>query len=299
MTPSVSHSDDGPTGRAGPKVVDPAAAMTQPPAPARKRHDWRDWRTWSSSAVIQGLVALAIYTTVWLTTAAKPLLHNVGDAHLFQVSMDPNFYTWCLRWWPWAIAHGQDPLFAHVIRAPVGTSLAWVTTVPPVALLGTPLTLAAGPIAAFNILTAIALPLSAWAAFVLCRRLTRQFWPSLAGGAVFGFSAYEMTHVTALPAQPDLQPAGADSRVSGGPVARAEHRRPHVRDPGRAHDGRAVLPVPRDVRRPDSHPGRGPDPRHRARRSRGPASRTAPHQAPGRRVWDCAGPSRCPTWCTR
>ncbi len=197
MTPSVSHSDDGPTGRAGPKVVDPAAAMTQPPAPARKRHDWRDWRTWSGSAVIQGLVALAIYTTVWLTTAAKPLLHNVGDAHLLQRSMDPNFYTWCLRWWPWAIAHGQNPLFAHVIRAPAGTSLAWVTTVPPVALLGTPLTLAAGPIAAFNILTAIALPLSAWAAFVLCRRLTRQFWPSLVGGAVFGFSAYEMNHVMA------------------------------------------------------------------------------------------------------
>ena len=161
------------------------------------RRDWRDWRTWLGSSVVQGLVALAIYTTVWLTTAAKSLLQDVGAAHLDQRNMDPNFYTWCLRWWPWAIAHGQNPLFAHVIRAPAGTSLAWVTTVPPVALLGTPLTLAAGPIAAFNILTAIALPLSAWAAFVLCRRLTRQFWPSLAGGAVFGFSAYEMNHVVA------------------------------------------------------------------------------------------------------
>ena len=197
MTPSVSHSDDGPAGRAGPKVVDSAAAMTEPPAPARDRRDWRDWRTWFGSAIVQGLVALAAYTTVWLTTGAKPLVHNVGHAHLDQVSMDPNFYTWCLRWWPWAIAHGQNPLFAHVIRAPAGHSLAWVTTVPPVALLGTPLTLAAGPIAAFNILTAIALPLSAWAAFVLCRRLTRQFLPSAAGGVVFGFSAYQMNHVMA------------------------------------------------------------------------------------------------------
>jgi hypothetical protein len=38
---------------------------------------------------------------------------------------------------------------------------------------------------------------SAWAAFVLCRRLTGKFWPALAGGAVFGFSAYEVNHAAA------------------------------------------------------------------------------------------------------
>jgi hypothetical protein len=31
----------------------------------------------------------------------------------------------------------------------------------------------------------------------LCRRLTGQFWPALVGGAVFGFSAYEMNHGSA------------------------------------------------------------------------------------------------------
>jgi hypothetical protein len=55
----------------------------------------------------------------------------------------------------------------------------------------------AGPIVAFNLLAALALPVSAWAAFVLCRRLTRKFWPALVGGAVFGFSAYEMNHIAA------------------------------------------------------------------------------------------------------
>jgi hypothetical protein len=49
-------------------------------------------------------------------------------------------------------------------------------------------------VVAFNLLTAIALPVSAWAAFVLCRRLTGKFWASLVGGAVFGFSAYEVNH---------------------------------------------------------------------------------------------------------
>ena len=42
--------------------------------------------------------------------------------------------------------------------------------------------------------------LAAWTAFLLCRRLTEgAFWPSLAGGYLFGFSSYlmaaELTHV--------------------------------------------------------------------------------------------------------
>jgi hypothetical protein len=66
-----------------------------------------------------------------------------------------------------------------------------------VVLLAVPLTLIAGPLVAFNVLTIVAAPLAAWAAFVLCRRLTGQFWPALVGGAVFGFSAYEVNHGSA------------------------------------------------------------------------------------------------------
>ncbi len=99
---------------------------------------------------------------------------------------------WSLRWWPYAISHGLNPLYSSQISAPAGHSLAWVTTVPPLALLASPLTLTAGPIVSFNLLLALAPPLSAGAAFVLCRRLTGKFWPALAGGAVFGFSAFEL-----------------------------------------------------------------------------------------------------------
>ena len=76
----------------------------------------------------------------------------------------------------YAIAHGLNPLYSSRMAAQAGHSLAWVTTVPPLALLATPLTLAAGPVVAFNLLAAAALPVSAWAAFVLCRRLTGRFW---------------------------------------------------------------------------------------------------------------------------
>jgi hypothetical protein len=194
MTASLNHQDDAGAGQAGPKLVDLNTAVTAEPA---LRRDWSDWRTWARSPLIQGALALAVYTTVWLLTGAHGIVHNISDAHLTQVSMDPNFYTWCLRWWPYALGHGQNPLYTHQVGAPAGQSLAWVTTVPPIALLAAPATLLTGPVATFNVLTAIALPLSAWAAFVMCRRLTRQFWPSLAGGVVFGFSAYQMNHVVA------------------------------------------------------------------------------------------------------
>jgi hypothetical protein len=82
-----------------------------------------------------------------------------------------------------------------MVTAPAGHSLAWVTTVPTVALLAAPLTLTAGPVVAFNLLTALALPLSAWAAFLAYRRLTGNFLPALVGGAVYGLSAYEFRHV--------------------------------------------------------------------------------------------------------
>ena len=197
MTAPLDNQDDGSTGKAGSKLVEPDAAEDVTPGSDRRRRDWRDWRTWMRSPVIQGLVALAIYNLAWLSTTGAPMLHHMSQAHLDQSSMDPNFYTWCLRWWPYSLGHAHNPLFAHVIEAPAGHSLAWVTTVPPIALLATPITLIAGPVLAFNFVTAIALPLAAWAAFVLCRRLTRQFWPALIAGAVFGFSAYQMNHVTA------------------------------------------------------------------------------------------------------
>jgi hypothetical protein len=113
---------------------------------------------------------------------------------LNQKSQDPNINVWSLGWWPYAIGHGLNPLYTHVLMAPFGHNLAWVTTVPPLALLAAPVTLAASPVVSFNLLAALAVPLSAWAAFLLCRRLTGKFWAGLAGGAVFGFSAFEGYH---------------------------------------------------------------------------------------------------------
>ena len=176
----------------------PGSGGTQPGEPARPDADiGLPLLAWLSSPVVQGGIAFLIYLLVWVPTAFRPIVHHLGRDLLDQKSMDPNLDIWCLRWWPYAIAHGLNPLFTSAIEAPAGHSLAWVTTMPPLSLLATPVTLTAGPVVAFNLLAAAALPLSAWAAFVFCRRLTGKFWAALAGGAVYGFSAYEMNHGSA------------------------------------------------------------------------------------------------------
>jgi hypothetical protein len=185
---AVSRPENGGSGKAGAKLAEPE----EPPAasPAAPRRLIR-------SPALQGCLAFLIYLAALVETPFRPVLLHASRALLDQKSMDPNFYVWGLRWWPYAIGHGLNPLYTHQIAAPAGHSLAWVTTAPPVALLAAPLTLIAGPVVALNLLTVIGLPVSAWAAFVLCRRLTGKFWPALAGGAVFGFSAYEVNHAAA------------------------------------------------------------------------------------------------------
>jgi hypothetical protein len=178
------------TGRLNPAAAVGTRAGTQPDAVGIRQNLTRSPR-------MQGLLALAVYLAAWLSTVARPLVEHPGSAMLYQSSMDPNFFVWALRWWPYAISHGLNPLYSAQIGAPAGYPLAWVTLAAPLGLLAAPVTLTAGPIVAFNLLAAIAMPVSAWAAFVLCRRLTRRFWPSLAGGLIFGFSAYESAHIGA------------------------------------------------------------------------------------------------------
>jgi hypothetical protein len=155
------------------------------------------WTVTIPRPVCQGALALACYLFVWIIGYAAPLILHARTVQLNQGSMDPNFYTWSLRWWPYAVTHGINPMFTKQVGAPRGFNLAWTTTVPPLALLASPLTLLLGAVGSFNILAALAPPVSAWAAFLACRRLTGRFWAALLGGACYGFSAYEINHTAA------------------------------------------------------------------------------------------------------
>jgi hypothetical protein len=174
-----------------PEQVDAAEPAAPPPGKASA------WTGLASRPAAQGAVAFAAYLLLWIAGWALPLVAHARAMQLDQSSMDPNFYVWSLRWWPYALAHGLNPLYSRQVGAPTGFNLAWTATVPPLALLASPLTLLLGPVGSFNLLTLLAPPASAWAAFLACRRLTRRFWAALIGGACYGFSAYEMNHTAA------------------------------------------------------------------------------------------------------
>jgi hypothetical protein len=144
--------------------------------------------------VYQGLIAFAIYLVAMVFGLAQPLLPHLDVPHVQQTQVDANFYIWAISWWPYAITHGLNPLYSHQIMAPGGVNLAWATTTPTLSLLMWPITATAGPIAAYNLSLILAPPASAWATFILARRLTGKFWPALFAGFVFGFCAYEITH---------------------------------------------------------------------------------------------------------
>jgi hypothetical protein len=119
-----------------------------------------------------------------------PATTVVGDA-----GADKTIFMWSLVWWPHALAHGHDPFDASLVWAPHGVDLAWATAIPGVGLAATPLTALVGPVAAYNVLVLAAPALSAWTAYLLASWVTRSFWPSLAAGWIFGFSAYEIGHM--------------------------------------------------------------------------------------------------------
>jgi hypothetical protein len=151
---------------------------------------------------LQGLLALVIYLVVFILAFGQALITHLNQPAVGQVEVDPNFYIWAWRWWPYAVAHALNPLYSLQIGAPGGSSLAWATTSPSVALLVAPVTSAFGPAVSFNLTLLLAPPASAWAAFVAARRLTGKFWAALPAGVVYGFNVYTLDHEVS--GQPNL-----------------------------------------------------------------------------------------------
>jgi hypothetical protein len=135
------------------------------------------------------LAALAAYLLVSFLYLGIPIVSHPGRNPI-GFGHDPGLFVWMLAWWPHALGHGTNPFISHAVWWPQGVNLAWVTSVPGLALLVAPVTVLGGPVLAYNTI-AIALPaLAAWTAFLLCRHVTHSFWPSVAGGYLFGFSPY-------------------------------------------------------------------------------------------------------------
>ena len=93
------------------------------------------------------LVGYTAFTLLWIGRGVvlHPTTRVLGNA-----DRDKTILMWSFRWWPHAIAHGQDPFVANVVWAPHGVDLAWVTSSPTLALVLSPLTAAFGPVFSYN-----------------------------------------------------------------------------------------------------------------------------------------------------
>ena len=132
---------------------------------------------------------LGAYLLVSFVYLAIPVISHPGR-DLIGVGRDPDQFVWMLAWWPHALLHGTNPFVTHAVWWPQGDNLAWDTSIPGLALLVAPVTLLGGPVLAYNVLAVLLPALAAWTAYLLCRHLTHSFWPSVAGGYLFGFSPY-------------------------------------------------------------------------------------------------------------
>lgn len=143
-------------------------------------------------------MALLLYAVSSVGLFGLPLLSNLSGRYVGW-GADPASHVWFLAWWPHAIASGSNPFLARAVWAPTGYNLAGSTGMPGPSLALTPVTLLFGPVVSYNLLCLAAPALSAWTAFLLCRRVTGRFGPSLVGGYLFGFSTYELGQLTGHP----------------------------------------------------------------------------------------------------
>jgi hypothetical protein len=138
---------------------------------------------------IPALGALAFYLTLSIAFFGRALFGHLSDFY-FGIGVDPGLMMWSLVWWPHAIAHGLNPLLTKAFWAPSGFNFAWATSIPLASALVSPLTLALGPVATYNILCLISFPINGFAVFLLCRYITRDYAASLLAGYIFGFSPF-------------------------------------------------------------------------------------------------------------
>lgn len=107
---------------------------------------------------------------------------------------DPQQTTWFLRWTPYALQHGWNPLTTQHVAYPGGANLMWNTAVVLVGLVLAPVTVTLGPVVAYNVALLLAFALSGLAAYAALRRLVGPGWAALCGALFYELSPYTAAH---------------------------------------------------------------------------------------------------------
>lgn len=152
----------------------------------------------SASALIAGVRARPAGPVFLLYLVIAVLLELPAVRHMNSRcacgwGADPTQYMWSMSWVPYAIGHGLNPFVTTKIWANhPGFDLASVTSVLGLGLVASPVTVLAGPLVAFNLVVIVSLAMNAWFAYRLCLYVSKRQLPSMLGGYLYGFSAYEL-----------------------------------------------------------------------------------------------------------
>ena len=109
-----------------------------------------------------------------------------------RFSGDAGEGVWYMAWLPFALGHGVDPFISHLQFAPAGFNLLSNTGMLFPALLLSPVTVTAGPVAAFDVGLLAAPVVSGGCLYFVCRRLGASWVGGLVAGTLFGFSPFLM-----------------------------------------------------------------------------------------------------------
>ncbi|MEV1294368.1 hypothetical protein [Pseudonocardia sp. NPDC049635] len=145
------------------------------------------------------LGAAYLLVSLWLQRRA---LADPGGVLIGHVTADADMFAWWLNWLPFATAHGENPLLTDWMHWPYGLNALWNTAVPLLGVLLAPVTVAAGPITAFNVGVVLGpvvsglLLVAALGPFV--RSTGPRGWVARGiAGALYAFSPFHLAHAVA------------------------------------------------------------------------------------------------------
>jgi hypothetical protein len=155
-------------------------------APTAARRQRRRW------LVVAGVAYLAVSLALERRALQHPFSATAGSA-----AADAHFFVWWLRWTPWALLHGQNPLLTDYMNYPGGVNGVWNTSVLALGILAAPLTLTLGPIAAFNALLVLGPVVSGLLFFAVVGRYVQRPWTAVCCGLAYAFSPFAAAHLWA------------------------------------------------------------------------------------------------------
>lgn len=136
--------------------------------------------------LLVALVATLLALVVTMPVAIHPTSNVYGPPG--DGSGTVTFYWW----WSYALTHGKSIFDNQLQGVPLGSEWSRVPLVPLSMFIFAPLSVLLGPVLSYNVLILSSFPLTAWATYMLGRRLGLTALPAAFSGLTFAFTPYHL-----------------------------------------------------------------------------------------------------------